>query len=509
MHPLSSQGLAATEKLESSVVDGLRGLQVTDQNIQPTSHTSGNRLKDHLEACRKMTVPKGKKKNIIIIGGGIIGCTTAYYLTRHPSYDPKLHTITLIEATRIAGGASGKAGGLLAIWAYPSNIVPLSFRLHTELAREHNGEENWGYRRVTCGDLEVEARDWSDQDLSKGRSLGKKNGRNESTSRVVRGIPEDLNWIVQDQIKGYEEIGDTEATAQVHPYFFTTSMIRLAEERGVKVIIGSVTALSYVDVPGSSHQMTPPPSEYHHSDPPSPALSSMSLSSTSPSPTRRKAVNGVVYLDNNNNEQVLEASDVILAAGPWTAKLYPSAPISGLRAHSVTITPTEPVSAYALFTKITVPPRPHSPPPPSSRSGSRSPMEPVVQSASPEIYARANEIYVCGEGDMEVELPATSSEVEVDESRCDELISQVASISDQIREGVVTRKQACYLPIVNIGGLGPLIGETGVEGLLLASGHSCWGINNAPATGVIISELVFDGKSKSADIRSMDPKRVI
>jgi len=144
----------------------------------------------------------------------------------------------------------------------------------------------------------------------------------------------------------------------------------------------------------------------------------------------------------------------------------------------------------------------------SSGSRSRSPLEPVT-SVSPEIYARPNEIYVCGEGDVEVELPASTSEVEVDENRCDDLISQVASISDHIREGRVTRKQACYLPIVDIGGLGPLIGETGVEGLLLASGHSCWGINNAPATGLILSELIFDGKANSADIRSMDPKRVM
>lgn len=441
-------------------------------------------------------------------GGGIIGCTAAYYLTRHPSYDPKLHTITLLEATRIAGGASGKAGGLLAVWAYPSSIVPLSFKLHTDLAKEHNGEENWGYRRVTCGDLQVEGRDWNDQDLPRGHSLGKR--RKGVTSGVAKGVPKDLNWIVQEQIKGYEEIGDTDATAQVHPYYFTTSMIRLAEERGVKVIIGAVTSLNFVDIPGSSHRMTPPPSEYHHSDPPSPALSSTSLSSTSSATSRRKGVNAVVYLDQFHQEHVLEATDVILAAGPWTSKLYPAAPISGLRAHSVTITPSEPVSAYALFTKITVPPRPHSALSRSpSRSGSQSPIEDVTVSASPEIYARANEIYVCGEGDIEVDLPPTTSEVEVDENRCDELISQVASISDHIREGIVTRKQACYLPIVHIGGSGPLIGETGIEGLLLASGHSCWGINNAPATGVILSELIFDGKAKSADIRSMDPRRVL
>jgi len=51
-----------------------------------------------------------QRKNIVIIGGGIIGCTTAYFLTRHPSFDPAKHTITLLEASKIAGGASGKAG---------------------------------------------------------------------------------------------------------------------------------------------------------------------------------------------------------------------------------------------------------------------------------------------------------------------------------------------------------------------------------------------------------------
>jgi hypothetical protein len=36
--------------------------------------------------------------------------------TGHPSYDPARHKITLIEASEIAGGASGKAGGMLAQW---------------------------------------------------------------------------------------------------------------------------------------------------------------------------------------------------------------------------------------------------------------------------------------------------------------------------------------------------------------------------------------------------------
>lgn len=459
-----------------------------------------------------MTIRNTQRKNIVIIGGGIIGCTTAYYLTRHPSYDPKIHNITLLEATRIAGGASGKAGGLLAIWAYPSFIVPLSFKLHDELAQEHNGQENWGYRRVTCGDLEAHGRDWNDFDAvlkEKGQPLGKR--RKEEAIGRAKGVPTDLDWIMPDLIQSYEEIGDTAATAQVHPYQFTQYMIRLAEERGVKVVYGSVTELNYEDS-SSTPQMTPPPSEYSTSDPPSPALSAASLSTTSSS-HRKKAVAGVTYVSRDTGDTyTIPATTTVLAAGPWTAKLYPQAPISGLRAHSVTITPTEPVSAYALFTKIIAPTVSllHSPSSSSSRSGSHSPSSRAGNTASPEIYARPNEIYVCGEGDMEVELPETTADVEVDEERCDRLIAQVASISEHIRQGHVTRKQACYLPIVNIGGSGgPLIGETGTEGLLLASGHSCWGINNAPATGVIISEIIFDGKAKSADIRTMDPRRIM
>jgi predicted NAD/FAD-binding protein len=52
-----------------------------------------------------------EQKNIVIIGGGIIGATSAYFLTHHPSYNPEKHKIILLEATKIAGGASGKAGG--------------------------------------------------------------------------------------------------------------------------------------------------------------------------------------------------------------------------------------------------------------------------------------------------------------------------------------------------------------------------------------------------------------
>ncbi|KAI5803108.1 FAD dependent oxidoreductase [Geopyxis carbonaria] len=400
------------------------------------------------------------RKEIVIIGAGIIGCTTAYYLTRHPSYDPEKHKITVLEATRIAGGASGKAGGLLAVWAYPNNLVPLSFRLHQDLASEHGGDELWGYRRVSCGNLSATGRKRAELEglgSQPGRSLGKRAGEVKKGMKAYSGtgLPTDLDWVIPECVQEYEQMGGSRETAQVHPYQFTTTMMRLAEERGAKLIIGAVTDLNYVDASSK--------------------------------------VESITYFDKASNEEItIPATHTILAAGPWTSRLFPSAPITGLRAHSVTITAASPVSAYALFTEIEIP-------------GSNG------DPASPEIYARPNnEIYVCGEGDVDLEVPETTADVEVDEARCDDLISQVSSISDHIRLGRVTRKQACYLPVLSIGGSGgPLIGETGIEGLMMASGHSCWGINNAPASGLLLSELVFDGKTKSADIRGLDPRRIL
>lgn len=86
----------------------------------------------------------------------------------------------------------------------------------------------------------------------------------------------------------------------------------------------------------------------------------------------------------------------------------------------------------------------------------------------------------------------------------------VAGISDELRDRVATSRRACYLPTVDIGSLrGPLIRQTGVSGLLMATGHSCWGIHYAPATEKLISEIIFDGEEISADIRGLDPRLVV
>jgi glycine/D-amino acid oxidase-like deaminating enzyme len=399
-------------------------------------------------------------------------------LTRHPKYKPDIHSIHLIEGTSIAAGASGKAGGLLALWAYPSCLVPLSFKLHAELAKEHDGASLWGYRRLGCGELSARGRmvkaKPSDSEEVKGtteetaglHSTGGEIDGNVSLQKRTQeslknlrraGLPEDLDWFADECVQAYDAMGTPENTAQVHPYQFTTSMAKLAKEKGVKITIGTVTEIKSSS---SGHFISYTPKD-------------------------------------SNQSQTITATDVVLAAGPWTKNLLDEAPISALRAHSITIRPSRPTSAYAIFTSISLPK--------DFREGVKS----RAQNVTPEIYARPNdELYACGEGDHMVALPKAAADVQLDDKRCQDIVDYVSSVSDELRDGKVLSRQACYLPQVEGGG-GPLVGPTNKKGLWLAAGHTCWGIQNGPGTGKLMSEFVLDGKAGSAKVESLDPRRVL
>lgn len=360
--------------------------------------------------------------------------------------------------------------------------MSLSFRLHAELAKEHGGAERWGYRRLNVGQIDCKGRQMpqkmkpesgesikglpADDETKERVSLQKRT--KEALGRLkAAGVPSDLDWVSHDSVRTYDEMGNTDDTAQVHPFHFTTSMATFAEEAGAKIVLGA------------------------------------RVTSINPAKSSSPAVESVTYKTKDGVEETIEADSVVLAAGPWTTRLLPSAHIGGLRAHSVTIRPTRPVSNYALFTSIDLPPD-------FSNTGeTKKKQSRGHQTVTPEIYARPNnEIYACGEGDHLVPLPETTEDVETDDSRCEDIVGYVGSISDELRDGEVTVRQACYLPICERGD-GPYIGEVSeMKGLVIASGHSCWGIQNGPATGKLVSEIVMDGKAKSSNLGKLDPKRV-
>lgn len=129
-------------------------------------------LENGLEATRTFSVftDPSLTQSTVIVGAGIIGCATAYYLSR--SGNTKPDTIHLIEASpELFASASGKGAGFLAadcmLWCdlddswvrltrsclgfAPStaSLGELSFKLHKELADQNDGKKQWGYSRST------------------------------------------------------------------------------------------------------------------------------------------------------------------------------------------------------------------------------------------------------------------------------------------------------------------------------------------------------------------------
>lgn len=444
-----------------------------------------------------------RSANPCFLGGGVIGTTTAYYLTRHPDYNTALHHITLLEATSIAAAASGKAGGLLGLWAYPSCLVPLSYRLHAELAAEHNGAERWGYRRLECVQLTASVEDKTPRGPAKTSKKAKKSGadvakqsegandpkdqkdvgdqvewqklpkQDENASALLHDsvLPKDLDWIDSSLVREYAEMGlpGFTETAQVHPYQFTMSMAALAREGGTEIHVNA-------------------------------KVTSIGINKST------NTVNGVSFLDRTTGETstLSGVTDIVVAAGPWTGTLWPKTKVSGLRAHSVVFAAD--VSPYAVFTDISLP----SDWVPAHRLARGEKRRRHRGNVDPEIYARpGGEVYACGEPDSSVPLPDTADLVQCDVAQCDDLVSYISTVSPVLGAAEVSAKQACYIPRhVRFGKeSAPLVGGTGVGGLWIAAGHTCWGVQNGPATGKLMSEFIFEGEARSADVAELDPRR--
>lgn len=101
-------------------------------------------------------MPAQAQPHVVIVGGGIIGLCTAYYLLTSPS-PPR---VTLVENTHIGAAASSKAAGFVAGnkgWHAPANVdlARLSFEAFTELAKTLNGAESFGWRIVRTTGVKI------------------------------------------------------------------------------------------------------------------------------------------------------------------------------------------------------------------------------------------------------------------------------------------------------------------------------------------------------------------
>lgn len=122
----------------------------------------------------------------------------------------------------------------------------------------------------------------------------------------------------------------------------------------------------------------------------------------------------------------------------------------------------------------------------------------------PEVYPRPDgTVYMCGETD-DSPVPDSPGEVQPRPGACSALKEVSGSLSSALKLARVEAEQACYLPL-SADGL-PVIGEhPSMQGVYLATGHSCWGILNGPATGLAVAEMIVHGKSSVSGIGALSP----
>lgn len=183
------------------------------------------------------------------------------------------------------------------------------------------------------------------------------------------------------------------------------------------------------------------------------------------------------------------AEAVVIAAGPWSARTAPGLALPevyGLKGHSIVLRPSAPVPAQALFLDY---------------AGAHGRL-------SPEVYPRPDgTVYLCGLSE-DAPVPEQPQDVTPHPDAGRVLTTVAASLSSALAGLEPERVQACYRPVV-ADGL-PLLGAVpGVAGAYVATGHSCWGILNAPASGLALAELIADGQAHSVDLAPFSPARLL
>ncbi len=356
---------------------------------------------------------------VVICGGGAIGASIAYFLSRRGA------EVVVVERAGIANAASGKSGGFLALdWCDGTPVEALarrSFALHASLAEELADDfGEWGYRRMTTFGAMASAES-SLRDFSGGRGL---------------------NWLSEDVVV-YRQLGTTETTAQVHPGLYTEALMRAAEAHGAKRRDGEVTDLLSRD--GTAIGV---------------------------------AVDG----------EDIAADAVVIAMGPWSilsSAWLPMPAVFGLKGHSLVFDTGDKVPAEALFLEC------------QDEDGSVH---------SPEVFPRRDgTTYVCGISSQSP-LPVDPAQVGPDDGALERLEAICRRLSPVLADADILARQACFRPVTQDGL--PLIGPvSGLAGAYAATGHSVWGILNAPATGEAMAELILNGAS-TLDLSAFDPGRL-
>lgn len=241
-------------------------------------------------------------------------------------------------------------------------------------------------------------------------------------------------------------LGTGTTTAQVHPGAFTRAMMRAAEAHGAELRSGAVTGIVRGD--GGAK-------------------------------VRGVAIDG----------ETVAADAVVIAMGPWSihaASWLPLPRIFALKGHSLVFDTGAAIPGEALFLEY---------------------QEARGALLTPEVYPRTDGTTYVSAISTESQVPADPADVMPDPGAHERIAALAARVSPELHPSKIVARQACYRPVAQDGL--PLIGAVpGVAGAYVATGHSVWGILNAPATGEAMAELIVDGMATTLDLRPFDPGRL-
>lgn len=207
----------------------------------------------------------------------------------------------------------------------------------------------------------------------------------------------------------------------------------------------------------------------------------------------RLSKNGVVYetmTDNVKTEVELRAKTVVLALGPWSSfaaswlpALAPLRRVVPQKAHSIIVRPqdSDKIPAQCLFL-----------------GGFVGKME------SPEIYPRPDgTVYVCAGVPEEAELNDSAEEIPTCDEAVDGMKIVLRDVSTHLADAAEETRQACFLPSSQRPIISKVATTNDIETtVIVATGHSVWGILRSLATGKAVAHLAVNGESAEVNLKS-------
>ena len=116
-------------------------------------------------------------------------------------------------------------------------------------------------------------------------------------------------------------------------------------------------------------------------------------------------------------------------------------------------------------------------------------------------------VFISGMDDNEG-IPANQNEVNPNQDALKQLHEIGGKLSSHLRDSSIVDQEASYTPVPPPGNL-PIIGSIpDVDGSYMAFG-GYWGVLNAPAVGLALSELIVDGKCSLFDLAPFAPAKFI